>query len=126
MRFLSSILYSIGKASLDRKQSKKPYIPPSEDFGGEWVNKGNDIDEHWVWIDKRKKDGPYYVSVLKSGKGYTLIVDPTPVEFSLDVFECEDTEQVDTVVEMLTAGYGTQGKVTVNSCLTEKNSCSSP
>jgi hypothetical protein len=104
LKLLIKLIYKLGM--LPEKYEKKRYTPRYE---GQWVNKGTDKDERWVWIEKN--DGPYYVNVFNLEDDYILTVGRHPRGNAIETIDCIDLREVEIALEYLSIYYRTFGNV---------------
>jgi hypothetical protein len=105
-KLLMKLIYKLGM--LHEKYEKKRYTPRYE---GQWVNKGTDEDEEWVWVDKVKSIRTYYVNVFNLEDDYIITVGYQPRANAIETIDCADLREVEIALEYLTIYYRTFGNV---------------
>lgn len=67
--------------------TKFPYLAPKmkekstykPQYNGQWVNKGTEFEEDWVWVDKPVYHlRIYWINVMERNEGYDIVVDIVP------------------------------------------------
>lgn len=117
---LEKLMYNIGKVG-DEWDKKHSYYDNGfeKPYSGEWVNKGTDLDENWVWEEKAENLRPYYLNVTHIGDDYIISMDLSPKDNAIETVKCEDTRDGEIGTNLLNRYYRHFGNVVIRNSIEE-------
>lgn len=112
VKLLLKLIYKLGMLAEERDRRRSSYTPR---YDGQWVNKGTDKDEKWVWIDKVKSIRTYYVNVFQLENDYIITIGYQPRANAIETVDCSDLREAEIALKYLKTYYETLGNVIINS-----------
>lgn len=84
-------------------------------FGGTWVNKGNEFEEDWIWVEEPVHNlHTYWISVMKNESEYDIYVDTFPKKDAVEHLDCESPTELRVGINMMFAYYNTLGSTRIH------------
>lgn len=91
----------------------KPKDTYEPEFDGQWVNKGTEENERYVWNDFSKPK-IQYINIFKVKGGHKLVLSDEPIDFAMDVIKCSDQREADIALNLNELYYKVLGEVFID------------
>jgi len=100
---LNRLFYTIGK--YEDEWAHRDYKPDPK-FRGTWVNKGDDFNENWVWVDDETVDNEeYIVNVFMTPDAYIFNIGHEVMPGNMDYMTCIGIDEVQRTIEDMSKWY---------------------